>query len=78
MRLRSFELTQELLAMMLAVRRASVTEAAGKLQAMGLIHYHRGVIDVLDRPGLERASCSCYGLIAREYEKLLGMQPQHN
>lgn len=53
-------LTQELLAEMLGVRRTSVTEVAGKLQAEGLITYSRGVIRILDRAGLERVSCECY------------------
>lgn len=75
MRLRSFELTHEFLAMMPAVRHASVSEVAARLPATGLIRYHRRVLDVLDRPGLERSSCACYGLVAREYERLLGVRP---
>src|SRR3954467_5826119 len=53
-------LTQELLAEMLGVRRTSVTEVAGKLQNEGVITYSRGIIRILDRPGLERLSCECY------------------
>jgi CRP-like cAMP-binding protein len=53
-------LTQELLAEMLGVRRTSVTEVAGKLQHEGVITYSRGVIRIVDRPGLERLSCECY------------------
>jgi CRP-like cAMP-binding protein len=53
-------LTQELLAEMLGVRRTSVTEVAGKLQADGIISYSRGVIKIIDRPALERVSCECY------------------
>jgi CRP-like cAMP-binding protein len=53
-------LTQELLAEMLGVRRTSVTEVAGKLQNEGIITYSRGVIRIVDRPGLERVSCECY------------------
>ena len=53
-------LTQELLAEMLGVRRTSVTEVAGKMQNEGVITYSRGVIRILDRPGLERLSCECY------------------
>jgi len=67
-----FPLTQEFLAVMLGVRRTSVTEVAGQLQQQGLIRYQRGIIHVLDRLGLEAASCECYGLIARETERLLG------
>jgi CRP-like cAMP-binding protein len=64
-------MTQELIANMLGVRREGVTEAAGKLQAGGLIHYHRGKIIVLDRPRLEQRVCECYGVVKREYDRLL-------
>jgi CRP-like cAMP-binding protein len=64
-------MTQELLSNILGVRRASVTEAAGKLQRDGLIRYERGRISVLDRPGLERRSCECYAVVKKEYERLL-------
>ncbi len=64
-------MTQELIANMLGVRREGVTEAAGKLQAEGLIEYHRGHITVLDRPGLEARVCECYGVVRREYDRLL-------
>jgi CRP-like cAMP-binding protein len=67
-----FDLTQEFLAMMLAVRRASVSEVANALQAAGLIYYHRGCITVLDRKGLERKACNCYAMITEEYNRLLG------
>ncbi len=72
-RLQSNELTmtQELIANMLGVRREGVTEAALKLQQAGLISYSRGHISVLDRPGLERRSCECYGVVKREYDRLL-------
>src|SRR6266849_2789975 len=53
-------MTQELIANMLGVRREGVTEAAGKLQSAGLIHYNRGNIIVLDRAGLEAKVCECY------------------
>jgi len=73
-RLDSLELrmTQELIANMLGVRREGVTEAAGKLQAQGLIEYRRGRIAVLDRPGLEARVCECYAVVKREYDRLLG------
>jgi CRP-like cAMP-binding protein len=64
-------MTQELIANMLGVRREGVTEAAGKLQAKGLIEYSRGRIRVLDRPRLEAAVCECYGVVKREYDRLL-------
>ena len=72
-RLTSNELTmtQELIANMLGVRREGVTEAAGKLQRAGLIHYSRGHITVVDRPGLESRVCECYQVVKKEFERLL-------
>ena len=64
-------MTQELIANMLGVRREGVTEAAGKLQAEGLIHYSRGHITILDRPKLERRVCECYAVVKKEYDRLL-------
>ncbi|MFN9708385.1 MAG: Crp/Fnr family transcriptional regulator [Burkholderiales bacterium] len=64
-------MTQEVIANMLGVRREGVTEAAGKLQRSGLIHYRRGHITVLDRDGLEHRSCECYRVVRSEYERLL-------
>jgi CRP-like cAMP-binding protein len=64
-------MTQELIANMLGVRRKGVTEAAGKLQARGLLHYSRGKITVLDRPQLEALVCECYAVVRREYNRLL-------
>src|SRR6202044_2132536 len=68
-RLSSSELsmTQELIANMLGVRREGVTEAAGKLQQAGLIHYRRGRIIVLDRPRLEARCCECYQVVKTEF-----------
>jgi CRP-like cAMP-binding protein len=66
-----FPLTQEFLAMMLGVRRARVNAVAGALRTRGVIRYVRGVITVLNRPGLEAASCKCYGIIKAEYDRLL-------
>ena len=72
-RLSSNELamTQELIANMLGVRREGVTEAAGKLQAEGLINYSRGHIFILDRQGLEKRVCECYTVVQKEYARLL-------
>ena len=72
-RLSSNELvmTQELIANMLGVRREGVTESALKLQKAGLIRYARGHIAVLDREGLEARSCECYGVVKKEYDRLL-------
>ncbi|HEV3049960.1 MAG TPA: Crp/Fnr family transcriptional regulator [Longimicrobium sp.] len=67
----SFELTQLFLSQMLGVRRATVTEAAGELQARGLIEYTRGRMTILDRAGLEAASCPCYGIIRAEFARML-------
>ena len=64
-------MTQELIADMLGVRREGVTEAAGKLQAAGLIHYSRGKITLLDRPGLEARVCECYEVVRKEFKRLL-------
>jgi Mn-dependent DtxR family transcriptional regulator len=64
-------MTQELIANMLGVRREGVTEAAGKLQKEGLIHYSRGRITVLNRPGLEKRVCECYGVVRDEFRRLL-------
>jgi CRP-like cAMP-binding protein len=71
----SLTMTQELIANMLGVRREGVTEAAGKLQRAGLIRYKRGRIDVLDRPGLERAVCECYAVVQAEFSRLLSDLP---
>ena len=68
---RELQMTQELIAHMLGVRREGITEAAGRLQAEHAIHYARGRIAILDRPALEAHACECYGVIRREYERLL-------
>ena len=66
-----FMLTHEYLAQMLGVRRAGVTVAAGMLQKAGFIKYARGVVNVLDRRGLEEASCECFAVVRTRYEALL-------
>ena len=71
-RLASNELvmTQELIANMLGVRREGVTEAAGKLQKLGVIRYSRGRITVLDRPQLEQLCCECYSVVKTESDRI--------
>src|SRR4026209_274120 len=68
---RELVMTQELIANMLGARREGVTEAAGKLQDEGLIRYSRGHITVIDRPRLEARVCECYGVVKKEYDRLL-------
>ena len=65
------QMTQELIANMLGVRRQGVTESAGKLEREGLISYSRGLITVLDRAGLEKRACECYAVVKSETERLL-------
>jgi len=59
------------IANMLGVRREGVTEAAGKLQRLNVIHYARGKITVLDRPKLEQRCCECYAVVKKETDRLL-------
>ena len=69
-------MTQELIANMLGVRREGVTDAAGKLQKLGVIEYSRGHITVLDRPQLEPLTCECYAVVKRESDRLLPYLPR--
>jgi CRP-like cAMP-binding protein len=62
----SVPLTQEFLGQMLGTRRSSVTVAAGMLQKEGLITYSRGDVKIIDRPGMEQASCECYRLMVQQ------------
>jgi CRP-like cAMP-binding protein len=64
-------MTQELIANMLGVRREGVTEAAGKLQRLGVIEYCRGHITILERTKLEALTCECYAVVKRETDRLL-------
>jgi CRP-like cAMP-binding protein len=72
----SFPMTHEFLAMMLGLRRAGVTMAAGLLQKAGLISYERGRMAVIDRPGLENVSCECYGIVRRTTDRLFAQPGQ--
>lgn len=67
-----FPLTQEFIAQMLGVRRPSVSVVAAILQKAGLISYSRGKMTILEREGLEAASCECYGVVKGEFERLVG------
>jgi CRP-like cAMP-binding protein len=66
----TFPLTQEFLAQMLGVRRATISEIAGKFQSDGLIRYQRGVISITDRDALESVACECYGIVRKEFDAL--------
>ena len=72
MRMEPFTLTHEFLSYMLGVHRPAVTLAAGMLQRAGLIRYTRGKVTVINRLGLEDASCECYEITRKSYERLLG------
>jgi CRP-like cAMP-binding protein len=64
-------MTHELIAAMLGVRREGITEAACRLQQMGVIRYRRGHIHVVNRQALERRSCECYAVVKREHDRLI-------
>lgn len=66
-----FDLTQDFLSQMVGVRRATVSEVASELQRAGLISYSRGHIVILDRVGLEHASCECYRIVKATFDRLL-------
>jgi hypothetical protein len=70
-------LTQDLIAVMLGVRRSTVSIAAGTLQKAGVIRYQHGKITIVDRVGLENAACECYESVAGEYRALFGEYPDH-
>lgn len=65
-----FKLTHEFIANMLGIRRAGVTQVANKLKSAGFIDYYRGSIKILDRKGLEDATCECYPVVKAEFDSL--------
>jgi hypothetical protein len=65
-------LTQEFLALMLCVRRTTVSEVAVPLQKIGAIRYLRGNITVLDRGRLKEIACDCYDVVQNRFRELLG------
>jgi CRP-like cAMP-binding protein len=67
-----FELTHDLLSLMLGVRRAGVTVAMGALQSQKILTYVRGRVVILDRPRLEEASCACYHITRSQFQRLMG------
>ena len=69
-------LTQDLIAIMLGVRRSTVSVAAAQLQRAGIIRYQHGLITIVDRVGLENAACECYESVAGEYRRLFGEHPR--
>ena len=71
-----FMMVQQSIGAMLGVRRVGITEAAGRLQAAGLIGYRRGRVRVLDKAGLEKKSCECYRFIRKQYEQLHAELPR--
>lgn len=71
----SVALTQEFLADMLGVQRTTVTAVARSLQEKGVIRYRRGVVDIMDRAGLQALTCECYGVVRATYDRLLGPRP---
>jgi CRP-like cAMP-binding protein len=64
-------MTEKLIGNMLGLSPAAVTKATGALQKAGLIRYESGEISVIDRPGVERRSCECYGVVKQESDRLL-------
>ena len=75
---RTLSMTQLQLADMLGVSREGINEAIGKLKGGGLIASRRGRIDMLDRPGLEKAVCECYEVVKKEYDRLINDIPRHD
>lgn len=74
-RISQLSLTQDLIAVMLGVRRATVSIAASTLQRAGIIRYQHGKITIIDRVGLENAACECYEAVSGEFRRLFGEEP---
>ncbi len=74
-RVAQLSLTQDLIAVMLGVRRATVSIAASTLQRAGVIRYQHGKVTIADRVGLENAACECYEAVSGEYRRLFGEEP---
>lgn len=72
----NLSLTQDLIAIMLGVRRSTVSVAAGQLQRAGIIRYQHGLITIIDRISLENAACECYEAVSGEYRRLFGEHPK--
>ncbi|HEY9896617.1 MAG TPA: Crp/Fnr family transcriptional regulator [Candidatus Sericytochromatia bacterium] len=72
----TLKLTQEFIAQMIGVRRSGVTQTAQKFQDAGLIRYRRGIVEILDLPGLEASACECFKTVKDEYDRLLGEIPR--
>jgi len=71
-------MTHDLIANMLGVRREGVSQAAGRLQELGVIKYSRGTIYIVDRKGIESVACECYQVVSNEYDRLLGEYMRKN
>ena len=71
----TLHLTQEFLAEMIGAERSSATIAAGGLKRAGLINYHRGLVEIINRPMLEDAACECYEMVRSEYVRIFGADP---
>jgi CRP-like cAMP-binding protein len=75
---KELELTHEFISQMLGARRAGITEAANGLKSRGLINYKRGHLSIIDREGLESASCECYPMVKQEFARLINSDGHAN
>ena len=74
--MKEFPITQEFLAEMLGVRRQTISIIAGTLQKAGLITYRRGVVQILNRKGLEEGACECYEVMKTSYDRIVGSRTE--